>query len=129
MEVHDYYNFGLVRLDCREFKRQAELGIRSLIEDFKVHLLTEFQTMNLEQTEKNKECWEKVNKVHMDIDATIEQIDYVHQLQNDEFFEDMISFVRFIGQKKKFLDELRINTSEEDLHKFLDLHHFPMKLK
>ena len=81
--------------------------------------------MNAEQTLKNKECWEKVNKVHLDIDATIEQIDYVHQVSNPEFFEDMISFVRFIGAKKKFLDDLRINTSEQDLEKFLDLHHFP----
>ena len=85
--------------------------------------------MNNEQTEKNIEYWAKVNAVHMDIDMTIEQIDYVHQLQNDEFFEDMVSFVRYIGTKKKFLDELRIVTSEEDLHKFLNLHHFPLKLR
>lgn len=42
MEVHDYYNFGIVRLDCREFKKQAEEGIRGLIESFKSHLLIEF---------------------------------------------------------------------------------------
>ena len=53
----------------------------------------------------------------------------MHQLQNEEFFEDMVSFVRYIGTKKKFLDELRIVTSEEDLHKFLNLHHFPLKLR
>ena len=53
LDVEDFYNFGLVRLDCREFKKQAEIGIRGLIESFKEHLLEEFQQLNDEQTKKN----------------------------------------------------------------------------
>ena len=72
LEVEDYYNFGLVRLDCREFKKQAREGISSLIQNFKEHMLEEFQQLNDEQTKKNAECWEKVNAVHEDVDKTIE---------------------------------------------------------
>ena len=33
-EVQDWYNFGLIRLDCKMFKQQAVDGLELLLENF-----------------------------------------------------------------------------------------------
>ena len=46
--------------------------------------------------------WAKVKAVHNDIDSTIEQIDYILAMSQEDVYDEMISFVRFLGVKKKF---------------------------
>ena len=67
--------------------------------------------------------------MHVDIDATIEQIDYISVMRQEEVFDEMIGFVRLLGAKKKFLDELQVSIPDTDFKKFLNLHSFPSKLK
>jgi len=45
-EVQDYYNFGLIRLDCRHFKRQASEELHRLIEALRNHMLLDFKQKN-----------------------------------------------------------------------------------
>ena len=81
-----------------------------------------------EQTAKNKVIWDKVQAVHYDIDEVIAQIDYINIMRQDEVYDEMIQFVRFLGMKKKFLDQLRITIPEADYVRFLELHFFPQNL-
>ena len=46
-------------------------------------------------------------------------------MQNEEVFDDMINFVKSLGQKKKFLDQLSVMIPDEDFARFLKLHSFP----
>ena len=57
-----------------------------------------------DNTIKNSETWGKVKAVHVDIDATIEQIDYINAMRQEEVYDEMVNFVKFLGIKKKFLD-------------------------
>ena len=50
--------------------------------------------------------WETVNTRHKDIDGTIQQIDYISQMQNEEVFDEMLSIVKAIALKKDLLDQL-----------------------
>jgi len=66
-------------------------NLKALLEKFRNHILSEFlQTCN-EMTSKNKEIWTKIKAIHTDVDLTIEQIDYVNIMSQDEVVEEMVS--------------------------------------
>jgi len=48
-DVSDKYNYGLVVLDCKKFKKTIVNKIAELIQLFKEHLLKEFEVMLLEK--------------------------------------------------------------------------------
>ena len=59
--------------------------------------------------------WDTVNARHKDIDGTIQQIDYISQMQNEEVYDEMLTIVKGIALKKDLLD--------------LRLYSFPAKIR
>lgn len=73
--------------------------------------------------------WDTVNARHKDIDGTIQQIDYISQMQNEEVYDEMLTIVKGIALKKDLLDQLQIAISEEDFGKYLRLYSFPARIR
>ena len=116
-------------LDCRKFKQQAIEGIKSLLDQLREHLLSGYITIVKEQTAKNEATWKKIKAVHVDIDATIEQIDYCNMMMQDDVYDEMVGLVRYASTRKKFLDLLMISIPEEVFQEFLTLHSFPVDMR
>jgi hypothetical protein len=65
-EVSEQYNFGLVTLDCRKFKKEVITKYEKLIEEFKKSLLDDFENALDAKWKKNGEMKDKVNADHGD---------------------------------------------------------------
>ena len=70
-----------------------------------------------------------MNCKHKDIDKTIQQIDYISQMQNEEIYEEMFAIIKGMALKKDLLDQLQISTSEKDFGIFLNLYAFPTQVR
>ena len=116
-------------LDCRKFRKQVIATIGKLKSDFEAYLIKQFKSILDVQVEKNHAVWNKVVCVHEDIDEIICQIDLISSLHDEEIFEDMRTAIMKIGQKKFFLDSLKIAVSEIDFQNFMSLYSFPNELK
>lgn len=81
-------------------------SLNSLLEKFRGHILTEFLQTCDDMSKKNAEIWRKIKVIHSDVDLTIEQIDYVNSMSQDEVLEEIVNTVRSLGFRKKFLDSL-----------------------
>lgn len=69
--MHDIYDFGMVKLDCRRFKERVIStidGLRRAMEDY---MVAKFKVILDKQVDKNEEMWRTVTIVHTDVDETI----------------------------------------------------------
>ena len=50
-------------------------------------------------------------------------------MQNEEVFDEMLTKVKSIAQRKDLLDQLQIAITEEDFSMYLDLFSFPSRIR
>lgn len=129
MEIEEKYDFGLMMLDCRKFRKQVIATIGKLKSDFEAYLVEQFTAVLKVQVDKNESVWNKVVCIHEDIDEIIGQISLIKSLQDEEIFEDMRNAILKIAQKKYFLDSLQIAVGEKTMINFMALFSFPNDLK
>ena len=121
-EVSDFYDFGLIKFDCRPLKKAALKSIEKLQTDFREHLLAGFKQSIYEESARNREIMGVIKAVHTDIDKTIAQIGYIQQLQSDDVTEEIILVVKKLTQRKAFLDRLAIPVESVDFQDYLELY-------
>ena len=111
-DIKDEYDFGLILLDCAEFKENTLSNVKLLIEQLEEHIRNEFVIDLKELHGHNKIMWNKVTQSFDDVDKIIEQIDYISSVKNDEIFEEISDKVLQLSKRFNFLSILHISLPE-----------------
>ena len=124
-EIREEYDFGLILLDCSEFKENTLNNVRVLIEQLEEHIRSEFVIDLKELHGHNQIMWNKVTQRFDDVDEIIEQIDYISSVKNDEIFEEISDKVLQLSKRFNFLSILQISLPEQEFDDYIGLFLFP----
>lgn len=70
-DIREEYDFGLILLDCTEFKRNTLENVKSLIEQLEEHIRSDFVQDLKQLHDHNQIMWNKVTKHFDDVDEII----------------------------------------------------------
>lgn len=128
--TYNFYDFGLLHLDCQKYKKRLLHHCQDLIDTLENFNVNEFMSkMNIIQIEIENVS----GKLELDaksIDDVIMLLDYIETLkQEDNKIDDIHVLINALAVKMEYIEWLQIIFKDDTYYKFLELRIWPIEFK
>mmetsp|Transcript_42575 Transcript_42575/g.65310 ORF Transcript_42575/g.65310 Transcript_42575/m.65310 type:complete len:203 (+) Transcript_42575:1608-2216(+) len=128
--VHNQYDFGLIHLDCTEFKNRVVTHIKELVEKLEYTIWNEF-------TQKQNAIQSEIVGVRGKLDMQVESIDdvimlldYIESLnKQDNKIVDIKLMIDELAKRMDYVEGVKLLFPNEQYFEFLEIRNWPRTFK
>ena len=121
-EISDYYDFGLLIVDCRPLKSEVVEHCEALLQHLERYIKNEF-------LEKMKNVKSEINMIKGRLDEKAESIDEVMSLleyidtlkRTDNKVADIQEYINGMAKQMQYIDSVKVMFDDKDFMEFLEI--------
>ena len=128
--VHDQYDFGMVYLDCTDFKERILSHIRELITHLEQYIRGAFSQNHRTIETEIVGVEGKLKMTATSIDDVIMLLDYIESLKKqDNKIGDISGLIEDLVKRMDYIEGVKILFPDKDYEKFLEMRNWPRTFK